>query len=451
MRRDSQEMRRSEFQGLEEEIRLIEAEKNSIEAEKRRIEEKRKSERMIEEERRKVEEEKNKIELEKKRLEEEKNKIELEKKKIEEERKRLLALNLGKSMIDEIKSVDVKTFSKCWDFLMSDTCSKFLSLFPVNDDTNEDDSLIQALMYFFLDFSLKIFPAGLVDATSKERDRLVNERLKQIDMHSNIERLFNNYKRQANRLHFAVLIGMFHEYHDRLSARMWIILDVMEEFIKKCADKQKLPTKDCVYVLRSLSHICVRDDLKKYGVSIGILSSLIRILSLDDFILVQYALAPFYNISCFCSDEVWKILVDYDIWKVLNSVLTKLTFTSSTLPSPHYALYVSFEFISTILEKYPLSVELLIDSPLISLIVEVLQDGMMYFVSNPLSKYGELIFLKIYGILVFCSKLETGRIKLRQTNSLLMVNRASYFFNGQLKKGRLEFGDLASVFENSKL
>jgi hypothetical protein len=71
-------------------------------------------------------------------------------------------------------------------------------------------------------------------------------------------------------------------------------MDPMKDIIERCEEKENLQ-KDAVYVLRAVDTLLINEENKKHLFNVGLLPLLIHILSVKDFIIVQYAVGPLRN------------------------------------------------------------------------------------------------------------------------------------------------------------
>jgi hypothetical protein len=417
---------------LEEERKKLEASKRELEEEKKRIEKEKKKEQKKEEVF-KLAEERKRIEEEKIRLKEENDKMkEMEKK------------------IEEIKSFDIKTVDKCLKFLMSDKSVEYLSLFPRNDEDDIENDLINTLLYFFMDFSINLFPPCAVTDEVKKRQKNICERLEKIESEKKLFSLFNNYKKSNNRVYLSVVIGRLNNHNKELPSSMWKIIDPMKDIIERCCEEKEDLQKDAVNVLRAVTILLINKENKKHLFNVGFLPLLLRLLSVKDMIIVQHAVAPLCSFCNLDLDDIWNLLLESRIWNILTNLFKRLTFSTSKLPTPYKALESAVRMINNILFLFPSSHDSFIDSPLIPVILGMITEGSSLVISGPLTDNLKNILDWISWIIYFCNNKPSGQIKLQKFKAGIIIKNALNVFKSQVEKGKLEFNYLIKNFDKFK-
>jgi hypothetical protein len=71
---------------------------------------------------------------------------------------------------------------------------------------NDKNDLINTLLYFFMDFSINLFPPLTITDEIKKHQKSIFERLKKIKSEKNFLFLFNNYKKLNNQVRLLAII-----------------------------------------------------------------------------------------------------------------------------------------------------------------------------------------------------------------------------------------------------
>jgi hypothetical protein len=173
-------------------------------------------------------------------------------------------------------------------------------------------------------------------------------------------------------------------------------------------------------------------------------------LLVKDFIIVQHAVTPLRNFCYLALDDIWKLLFESRIWNILTNLFKRLTFSTSKLPTPNYALRSGVGMISNILTKFPSSHDSFIDSGLLPVILGMIAEGCCVVVSGPLTDNLKNIFIWISWIIDKCNEKPSGQIKLKRLYCGNIIKDLLNIFKSEVKKGRLEFNDLIKKFDNIK-
>jgi hypothetical protein len=357
---------------------------------------------------------------------------------------------IRREKIEEIKSFDVKIDDKCLKFLMSNKSVEYLSLFPMNDENDIENDLINTLSYFFMDFSMNLFKPCIITDEVRERQKSIYERLKKIESEKKFFFLFNNYKKLNNQVHLSAIIGILNNYNEELPSSMWKIIDPMKDIIERCCEEKEDLQKDAVYVLRAVATLLVNEENKKHLFNAGLIPLLLRLLSVKDFIIVQNTVTPLCNFCSLDLDDIWKLLFESRIWDILTNLFKRLTFSTSKLPIAHDALESGVMIIDNILYYFPSSRDSFIDSPLIPVMLGMIAEGCCVVVSGPLTDILKNILIRISYIIDKCNNKPSGQIKLKRLYCGNIIKDVLNIFESEVKKGRLEFNDLIKKFNQIK-
>jgi hypothetical protein len=178
----------------------------------------------------------------------------------------------------------------------------------------------------------------------------------------------------------------------------------LKEKIEEYTKKNTVSTDDCIMIFNSLKRISVNDINKKSLLGFGFSLILLDVMKTDNLTAIQYALIPLSNLSMSFSSEDAKQLVKADAFGVFSKLFKRLTFITSTVPLPHYALDCGLQIVQYIVESYSPSGNILMSHELITDIIDMLPVALSLSTCAPLTEQIEWILIHIKYIVDSCGK-----------------------------------------------
>jgi hypothetical protein len=191
--------------------------------------------------------------------------------------------------------------------------------------------------------------------------------------------------------------------------------------------------------LRAISRY---DNNKKRLLELGFSSLLLKLISDNNFTIVQYSLNLFENLSDSFSSEDAKQLVSSNAFNIFSDLFKHLTFTTSTIPVPFDSLQSVFNVIRQILPKDSTSVELFLNTSLIQTIINMLPLASSLAVCGSLSPQIEWIIIHIGWILDYCGKSVKNIEKLFNFDFISLLLKTFEIISNEREKGKTEFDDI---------
>jgi hypothetical protein len=294
-----------------------------------------------------------------------------------------------KSYLEHLKKIDVSTREKCVSLIISEEMKEIINLIPENDLNITDSNDLSLLLNFLMTLLQNILSFGLNSEEDTNCYKKVHNRLTEINGINKLFKTFKNVTKDEHKLTLSHVIGRFHT-SIVLPAEMYVIISPLIKSLNIYLEKQSFSQEEMKEVLLTLAFICFNNDLKT-----DILSLLYKMVMVEDFVIVQYSLIPFANLSSVFSTEDAVKLVSMGILTAFTKLFQRLTFETLKEPITHSALMSALKIVRYTLEFHTPSINTFLSSPLVPTILEIFNIAFSFSLSKHFSGVMEKILIHI--------------------------------------------------------
>jgi hypothetical protein len=294
-------------------------------------------------------------------------------------------------------------------------------------------------------------PPGVYAYEIEKRSKRIFERVNNNNILNNLFNLFKKYSNSIHELLIGATICYFHSYEE-LRPEMWIIIDLMKKTLEEYScGKTTIKTNDIIFILNSLRVISRSDNNLKRLFELKFSFLLLKVISDNNFTIVQYALLLFGGLTFFFSSEDAKQLVSSNAFNIFSDLFKRLTFTTSTVPVPFVSLDSALCVIKDILSSDSTCVELFLNIPLIQTIMNMLPLASLVVCGAPLPQI-KYIIIDIANILGACGNSMKNIENLFNFDFITLLLKTFEMIGNEREKGKTEFDDIlcevSGVFYN---